>query len=76
MAHAVSPEHRMANDIAMNLRHLPSDEAAEAVAAHIRRFWDPRMRARLVDQVNRAGGDTLGDPLVTAAVALLKSPRA
>ncbi|MPY50125.1 formate dehydrogenase subunit delta [Streptomyces sp. K1PN6] len=60
----------MANDIAANLGHLPGEQAAEAVAGHIGRFWDPRMRARLYEFVD-AGADGL-DPLVVAAVKLLR----
>lgn len=63
-------ERRMANDIAANLVHLPGDRAAEAVAGHIGRFWDPRMRTRLLDFVD-AGADGL-DPLVVEAVKLLR----
>ncbi|MFE0633157.1 formate dehydrogenase subunit delta [Streptomyces sp. NPDC058864] len=60
----------MANDIAANLVHLPDGRAAEAVAGHIGRFWDPRMRTRLFDFVD-AGADGL-DPLVVEAVKLLR----
>lgn len=71
-ATSVPAQYRMANDIAAHLQHLPSDEAAEAVAAHIRRFWDPRMRAQLLEQAGQAGTDC--DLLLAAAVDLLKSP--
>lgn len=60
----------MANDIAANLVHLPGDRAAQAVAGHIGRFWDPRMRSRLFDFVD-TGADGL-DPLVVEAVRLLR----
>lgn len=60
----------MANDIAANLRHLPGEQAAEAIAGHISRFWDPRMRNRLYTFAD-AGADGL-DPLVVAAVKLLR----
>ncbi|MDX2851202.1 formate dehydrogenase subunit delta [Actinacidiphila glaucinigra] len=70
MAGAVPAERRMANDIAANLVHLPGDSAAEAVAGHIGRFWDPRMRTRLFAFVD-AGADGL-DPLVVEAVKLLR----
>lgn len=60
----------MANDIAANLVHLPGDRAAQAVAGHIGRFWDPRMRSRLFDVVD-TGADGL-DPLVVEAVRLLR----
>ncbi|WP_229703643.1 formate dehydrogenase subunit delta [Streptomyces albiflavescens] len=70
MTATVPPESRMANDIAANLRHLPGEQAAEAIAGHIGRFWDPRMRNRLYVFVD-AGADGL-DPLVVAAVKLLR----
>ncbi|MBA2809133.1 formate dehydrogenase subunit delta [Streptomyces sp. KM273126] len=60
----------MANDIAANLGHLPGEQAAEAVAGHIGRFWDPRMRTRLYEFVD-AGANGL-DPLVVAAVKLMR----
>lgn len=60
----------MANDIAAQFHHLPSQRAAEAVAGHLRRFWDPRMRTRLFEFVD-AGADGL-DPLVAAAVRLMR----
>ena len=66
----VSPEARMANDIAVQFRGLPTRQGAEAVAGHINRFWEPRMRARLVQQV--ALGTSGLDPLVVAAAALVR----
>ncbi|MDX3097990.1 formate dehydrogenase subunit delta [Streptomyces sp. ME01-24h] len=70
MTDAGPAERRMANDIAANLVHLPGDRAAQAVAGHIGRFWDPRMRSRLFDFVD-TGADGL-DPLVVEAVRLLR----
>lgn len=70
MSDAVPAERRMANDIAANLAHLPGDRAAEAVAGHIGRFWDPRMRTRLFSYVDE-GADGL-HPLVVEAVKLLR----
>jgi formate dehydrogenase subunit delta len=63
---------RMANDIARQFAHLPPDQGAAGVAAHLRSFWDPRMRAQLLDLV-AAGGSGL-DPLVLAAAQLLAAP--
>jgi len=37
----------MANQIARNLEAPGEDKAATAVADHIARFWDPRMRAQI-----------------------------
>ncbi|MFD0502679.1 formate dehydrogenase subunit delta [Streptomyces chiangmaiensis] len=73
MAAAVPSEQRMANQIAANFRHVPDDRAAEAIASHISRFWDPRMRARLLELVE-AGADGL-DPVVVSAARLLRQPQ-
>lgn len=63
---AVPPVVRLANDIARQFAHLPPAEAAQAVAAHLHQFWDPRMRADLAREVAH-DPDRL-DPLVLAAV--------
>ncbi|MEU6275957.1 formate dehydrogenase subunit delta [Streptomyces populi] len=73
MTATVPPERRMANDIAANLGHLPEESAVEAVADHIGRFWDPRMRSRLLAHAD-AGAEGL-HPLVIAAVPLLHGSR-
>ncbi|MFI5660320.1 formate dehydrogenase subunit delta [Streptomyces sp. NPDC051684] len=70
MAHTVPAERRMANDIAANQGHLPGAAAAEAIAGHLTKFWDPRMRERLYALVDD-GADGL-DPLVVAAVKLMR----
>ncbi|HVH03124.1 MAG TPA: formate dehydrogenase subunit delta [Amaricoccus sp.] len=63
----------MANQIARNLA-VQGDEAAVAgTADHIRRFWDPRMRAGIVAYL--AGGGQLS-PLAEAAVRRLGGPEA
>jgi len=64
-----APAMRLATEIASQFRHVPLDEAAAAIAAHIRRFWDPRLRAQLGDQVALAGGGC--DAQVAAAAGLL-----
>ncbi|GAB3908672.1 hypothetical protein GCM10029964_108810 [Kibdelosporangium lantanae] len=52
MTHTVSPQVRMANDIAMQFQHwTDKDAAATAIANHIKRFWTPRMRADLLERV-------------------------
>ena len=63
------PQVRMATEIAAQFRNRPLDEAAADIAAHIRSFWEPRMRSRLLSQVD-AGA--VSDPLVLAAAALLR----
>lgn len=65
------PQIRLANEIAVQFRTKPPEEAAGAIANHIRMFWDPRMRA---DLLSRAESDTADfDPLVLDAVRLLRS---
>jgi len=60
----VPPVVRLIDDIARQFGYLPDDEAADAVANHVRQFWDPRMRQQLADEVAR-DPDQL-DPLALA----------
>lgn len=69
MTALVRPEARMGNDIARQFSHLDQHAAAAAIAAHIERFWNPRMRAALHALV--ASGDECLDPLLIAAESLL-----
>jgi formate dehydrogenase subunit delta len=66
---AVSTQVRMANDIAAQFRHLADDDAVEALAGHLRQFWEPRMRAQLLEAL--AADDSGMDPLVRQAAARL-----
>jgi formate dehydrogenase subunit delta len=59
----------MGNDIARQFAHLPYDKATVAIAAHLRTFWEPRMREALRDAVT-AGDDDL-DPLLRDAAGKL-----
>ncbi len=61
----------MANQIAAFFRAYPEGEAVTATAAHIRQFWDPRMRAQLAKHVE-AGGDGLNAISLAAAKRLLQ----
>ncbi len=56
----------MGNDIARQFAHLPPAQAAEVVAAHIERFWDPRMRRNL-EALVAAHDESLDPVLVDAA---------
>jgi formate dehydrogenase subunit delta len=44
----------MANDIAAYFIPDP-DAAVEGIAQHIRRFWDPRMRAQIIAYLEEGG---------------------
>lgn len=48
-AHEMRPARvvRLANDIAVQFPHQADAQAAAAIAAHIRMFWEPRMLAEL-----------------------------
>ena len=60
----------MANQIGDFFESWPEPEqAATEVASHLRRFWAPQMRARLVAHT-RAGGDGLS-PLLRKALQSL-----
>jgi len=57
---------RMVNQIAAYFEAYPRNEALEGIAAHIRNFWDPRMRKQLSEYIE-AGAEGLS-PLATAAL--------
>lgn len=67
----MSPEKMvmMANQIAAFFRSQPGTDQAERVAAHLKDYWEPRMRQQLCDHV-AAGGAGL-DPLVMGAARLI-----
>jgi formate dehydrogenase subunit delta len=60
----------MANDIAAFFQKAADQgEAARSVATHLHRYWDPRMRRKIVEHV-QAGGAGLSD-LAREAVTIL-----
>jgi formate dehydrogenase subunit delta len=65
----VPAEARMGNDIARQFAHLPAAEAAEVVAGHIEKFWDPRMRRNL--EALAAAHDESLDPILVDAAGRL-----
>ena len=61
---------RLANDIGAFFAHEDTpEERAQGVLLHIKRYWDPRMKAQIIGHY-QAGGSGLADH-VRAAVALL-----
>jgi formate dehydrogenase subunit delta len=70
----VNPQEKlvyMANQIARNFAALGEDAAVDAAADHLRRFWDPAMRARILERaVNPDHGLS---PLAARAVAQLQA---
>ncbi len=61
---------RMANDIATFFESDPDPAAARAqIAAHLARFWDPRMRRELVAHVDERAGEGLRESAREAVLA-------
>ena len=60
----------MVNNIVAQFGHLPPEQAAEETANHVRKFWDPRMKTRLIDLA--AGGAADLGPVALAAVRLIQ----
>jgi formate dehydrogenase subunit delta len=70
VTHTTPTELRLVARIAVQFGHLPIDDAAVAVATHVRRFWPARMRIRLLDQVAADPGGV--GPVLAAAIPLLR----
>jgi len=55
----MSPDHQveklayMANQIAAFFASRPEDEAITEIANHLTKFWEPRMRAKIIDYAAR-----------------------
>jgi len=61
----------MANDIGQFFNaEADKTVAAQGVANHIKRYWDPRMKKQIVEMYRADGGEGLRDD-ARAAVALL-----
>jgi formate dehydrogenase subunit delta len=61
----------MANQIGRFFAYQPHEQAVLSTADHLRRFWDPRMRAAILS-APAASADKL-DPLVREAVERLRA---
>ncbi|QFY61591.1 formate dehydrogenase subunit delta [Rhizobium grahamii] len=62
----------MANQIATFFTSQPASEAADGVASHINKFWEPRMRRQLFEILKT--GDNGLHPLVVDAARMIKKP--
>ena len=62
---------RMVNQIAANVARHPPDQAVAEIAAHLRSFWAPSMRAELVTYLDGGGLDLM--PLAAAATEQLRA---
>ena len=58
----------MANQIGRFFAHQQDDQAVASINDHIRKFWDPRMRRQILEDLETAALD----PRVRRAVEQLK----
>ncbi|QIM21236.1 formate dehydrogenase subunit delta [Phycicoccus sp. HDW14] len=65
MSGSVPPVVRLGLDLVRNFESLPGEKAAEEIATHIKKFWEPRMRHELLARVRR--GETDLHPLLVRA---------
>jgi len=72
----MEPDHlvHMANQIADFFKIQPETEAVAGAADHIRKFWDPRMRAKMAEHLAH-GGEGL-NPIARKAVQIACKPAA
>ena len=61
----------MANQIGKFFRGQGRAKAVPGIAEHVKKFWDPRMRAAILAHLDRGGAGL--DPEVRDAIATLKS---
>lgn len=60
----------MANQIGAFFDTMPDrQQALEDIAAHLRRYWEPRMRRALMHHIDSAGGMELDDIVLDAVRA-------
>ncbi len=52
---------KMANEISAFFATEAPERAADEVAMHLRKFWEPRMRRQIIAHVREHGGDGLTD---------------
>ena len=60
---------KMANEISNFFRLKPEDVAVAGTANHIKRFWDPRMKAKMAEHLAHGGAGL--NPLALKAVTLI-----
>lgn len=67
---------KMANDIGNYFDAEPDRESAiEGIAEHIRKFWDPRMRAQIAAHLDN-GGAGMNDSVKSAVSRLRQNANA
>ena len=64
----------MANQIGKFFTHQGEEKAVAAIADHLTKFWDPRMRVAILEHLSSGGAGL--DPLVLRAVQSLEETAA
>jgi formate dehydrogenase subunit delta len=59
----------MANQIADFYRLKPEEQAVAGTADHIKKFWDPRMRAKMAEHLANGGQGLSPSALKAATIA-------
>ena len=68
---------RMANDIgSFFANETDQNVAAENIHLHLKRYWDPRMRGRIIAYFNETNGAELEGPVRTAVQRLVEETAA
>lgn len=68
---------QMANDIgAFFASEADQSVAANSIQQHLKRYWDPRMRVRIVEYFRETGGVELEGPVRTAVQQLAEETAA
>ena len=68
---------RMANDIgSFFASETDQNVAASSIHLHLKRYWDPRMRTRIIAHFNESGGVGLEGPVRTAVQLLAEETAA
>ena len=69
----MSPEKlvMMANQIGKFFTSQPHEDAVAAIADHLKKFWEPRMRAQILAHLDQGGAGL--DPPVLKAVQSLEN---
>ncbi len=68
---------RMANDIgSFFASETDQSVAATSIHQHLKRYWDPRMRGRIIEYFNETGGVDLEGPVRTAVQRLVEETAA
>lgn len=67
---------KMANEITSFWEGEAGEKAAKEVAAHLRRYWEPRMRAQMITYYEERQGAGLSEVAKQAVALLIEQAKA